>query len=123
MNYFQISNYENKRRTRKNQTPSSQPNNDPSTTDTKKITINCSMVNTGNLEPQWKQSIVELVITGLAEKETICNNLISPKVIAMKMSHSGLASINANAQHELTLILESFKAHDAMDNLGISSHR
>jgi len=80
------------------------------------------MVNTGNLEPQWKQSIVELVITGLAEKETICNNLISPKVIAMKMSHSSLASINANAQHELKLELESFKDYNAMVYIGISLH-
>ena len=84
------------------------------------------MVNTRNLGTQWKESIVELVTMGLAEKEIalkICSTLTCPKVIAMKISHSGLASINANAQHELKLILESFKAHDAMDNLGISSHR
>ena len=112
MNYFQLINYGNKRRTRKKQTPSE------STTDTQKITINCRMVNTGNLETQWKESIVELATMGLAEKEIalkICSTLTCPVIIAMKISHSGLASINANAQHELKLALEYFKAHEAMD--------
>ena len=57
---YQLSKYGNKRRTRKKQTPSNQPTPsskpNKSTTDTQQITINFCMVNTGNLETQWKES-------------------------------------------------------------------